>query len=421
MPAKLMTAAETTSSGAAPEASTPKALAFEMQRASHEGRPNDRLDALTSLRFFAAFAIVIQHSRGIFLPQDFLGSWLLDQAVSFFFVLSGFILFHVYQELPDRRTVAGFWLARVARIWPMHLLAFAVLMALAHNKFQVSGSDSTATLTANLLLVQAWIPSRAYYFSFNALSWTVSTELAFYLLFPLLIHRFRSTWPLKLLCAAGLLIGLTVICEIWQLPGYRDGYDGVTTHGLMYINPGSRLFEFVLGMCIGLWGHRFRPHPGSHVLLWTGAELLALGLMLWNVRYGVFYLISWTPLGLVPAVREWLLHAGGCLSFAVLIWVMAGEAGLIGRWLRLRPLVFLGEISYAIYMLHQVIITGYVMYWTPEPPLAVSWPWLIFVTFLLAVAAAAFFAVEQPARRAIKKLSPTMPQQRPSKLGPAKV
>jgi hypothetical protein len=77
-----------------------------------ETHPPAKLNALTSLRFFAAFAIVVEHSRGLLLPPDILTDWPLDQGVSFFFVLSGFILVYVYPEIQTSDLVLRFWTAR---------------------------------------------------------------------------------------------------------------------------------------------------------------------------------------------------------------------------------------------------------------------------------------------------------------------
>jgi peptidoglycan/LPS O-acetylase OafA/YrhL len=179
-----------------------------------------KLNALTSLRFFAALTIVVEHSRGTFLSERVLAAWPLDQAVAFFFVLSGFVLFHVYPDLPNRQAIVRFWLARVARLWPAHLGALLVLLLLAGNQmYRLLGTDSVPIIVANVLLVHAWIPLRDFYFSLNAVSWTISTEWAFYLLFPVLILGFKSTWHWKLLGAAALLVGLMIMCTVRGIPG----------------------------------------------------------------------------------------------------------------------------------------------------------------------------------------------------------
>jgi peptidoglycan/LPS O-acetylase OafA/YrhL len=82
-----------------------------------------RLSALTTLRFIAASGIVLHHLRGPLLPNDAFAAWPLDNAVSFFFVLSGFILAYTYPKLERPGAVRDFFVARIARIWPVHLVA----------------------------------------------------------------------------------------------------------------------------------------------------------------------------------------------------------------------------------------------------------------------------------------------------------
>jgi peptidoglycan/LPS O-acetylase OafA/YrhL len=87
------------------------------------------LRGLTSLRFFAAAMIVVGHGAGEFgfqLDADAL--FALNTGVSFFFVLSGFILYYNYPVLPDRAAVSRFYLARFARIWPLHFFALVLVL-----------------------------------------------------------------------------------------------------------------------------------------------------------------------------------------------------------------------------------------------------------------------------------------------------
>jgi peptidoglycan/LPS O-acetylase OafA/YrhL len=368
-----------------------------------------RLDALTSLRFFAAFAIVIHHNRGFLLPSETLAEWPLGQGVSLFFVLSGFILVHVYPELPSKEAVRGFWLARIGRIWPAHLVALTLVLIITGT--QTLGGHSPAIFLANLFMIHSWIPSREYFFSFNALSWTISTELGFYVLFPFLIYRFGATWMWKLLAAAALLLGIIVSCTIWKIPSYSDSYNGVTNFSLLYISPLGRLFEFVLGMSTALWWHRLRPLVGSNVWIWTLAEVAAVGAALWCMRYGTYYLIQMAQLTKLPVAQEWLIHAGSCFSFAALIWIMASGTGLIGRFFSSPLFVFLGEISYATYMLHQVMMDAYRNYlpWLPAIPHQLEF--LAFAAVLLVTSALVYLFIEQPLRTRIRSLGLRRKQQ----------
>ena len=126
-----------------------------------------KIESLTSLRFFAAAAVLLFHARGNFgLPTNFLAPFELTQGVSFFFVLSGFILAFVYPKLDEAGAKGRFLLARFARIWPMHL-ASLVLYLLLLNEYGYTG---LAPLAANLTLLQTWWSDQAWYFSYNAVA-----------------------------------------------------------------------------------------------------------------------------------------------------------------------------------------------------------------------------------------------------------
>jgi len=360
-----------------------------------------RLDALTSLRFFAALAILIHHARGILLPADTVYYlWPLDHGVSFFFVLSGFVLYFRYRDFSNAADIRSFLVARVARIWPAHIAALILLLLLLRPQSIAMG---TGPLIANILMIHAWIPNASYFFGYNSVSWSISTEFGFYLMFPLIVWGFPSNWWAKLLAAAAALVGLILLCAIAQIPNFRAGYSETSTLGILFVNPLARLFEFVVGMCAALAWLRYRPRLGSSAILWTIAEGSALALMLYYARFWhrtVVSLLSNSPL---PVAIEWAYHASSCLAFAVVIFVLAKGSGYIGRLLSKWPLVFLGEISYSIYLFHQILIRSYQQDFTGMlvPGIAM---FLLFSVILIAISTAAYFAIERPARTAIRKL-----------------
>lgn len=173
-----------------------------------------KLDQLTALRFFAALMIVIHHSADIFGIKAAGVNW--GQGVSFFFVLSGFILAYVYPRLDSKPEVLRFWRARVARIWPAYLFCFALGLLLVRYPW------GTTTALANLLMIQAWIPLSSFYFSYNAVSWSISTEALFYLAFPLLIYRWTDYWRMKLIGTAIFLVFLIYVTNSFDLPAYGE-------------------------------------------------------------------------------------------------------------------------------------------------------------------------------------------------------
>lgn len=304
-----------------------------------------KLAGLTSLRFFAALLVVFHHT----VPREqiewlpLVGTFCLDHGVSFFFVLSGFILTHVYL---DRETGwREFFVARIARVWPAHVAALLLGIALG-----IYSIGAFWRLPLNLALLHSWLPVQRSYFAYNAVSWSVSTELAFYLLFPLLISDFRRTWWWKLGGSLLLVAGVIACCEWLQVPGESAGRMAPTRTGLLCIWPVSRLFEFVLGMCVCLFFKRTCDAGGSR-WLWTCAEC---GIVVLAVANACSLRFLW---GTNPSLNEYLLHSSSSLSLAGVILVFAFGRGLVSATLRWTALVFLGEISYSIYLLHMLIFS----------------------------------------------------------------
>src|SRR4051812_31494401 len=168
--------------------------------------PRDNLPALTGLRGVGAVWVVLFHTwigRHQLVTSGYLG-------VDLFFILSGFILAHVYA---DRFTAPGayrrFLRARVARIYPLHIIMLMSLAALviAMPSFQLRFAPSEFRFTAAgfvacVFLVQDWLPRLEQ--TWNAPAWSLSAEWLVYLLFPIFIfttQRWRSA--VVALCLAG--------------------------------------------------------------------------------------------------------------------------------------------------------------------------------------------------------------------------
>jgi peptidoglycan/LPS O-acetylase OafA/YrhL len=372
-------------------------------------RPSPKkLEVLTSLRFFAAALIVVHHSRGGFgLPEHLGEPFNFGQGVAFFFVLSGFILAYVYPSLETfgRRR---FIFVRIARIWPAHV-ATLILWLLLLQPANAWDGHSLRILVANLFMVHAWIPLSEYYFSFNAPSWSISTEFAFYLCFLGLIPNWRGTWAPKLTLVFIVLVGMILFGNAWNVPAWTPtDTTGLTLDGLVYVSPFARLLEFTLGMSTALaWAH-LRSRVRFGLLVGTLLEVSLLGL----VAYTMYQSSHWAYLagGFGPigsAGRVWLVHAGfSCLPFAGLILVMAMELGLLSRLLAFPLLVLLGEISYSVYLIHQILLRYYARH---APALALIPGWIAYLVFWVLTLLAAYVTwtvVERPARRFLVGLWP---------------
>jgi peptidoglycan/LPS O-acetylase OafA/YrhL len=314
-----------------------------------------KIEALTGLRFFASAAIVVHHLNGrLGLPADFVAGFNLGQGVSLFFVLSGFVLTWRYPLLPTMDSVRRFWLARLARLWPIHSVLLLSMLVVGFNAMPAP-DGSHLPFFANLTLVQSWIPTSDYFFSFNPVSWSISTEAGFYVLFPFLIHRFAQTWHWKLLLALLVCLGMVALSVSLETPPFVYPDTGLVMEGLVYVNPLARVFEFVLGMCAALsyrtFGNRARSAVASVV------QGIALALLLFNVSLGQ---ALWGPLVHSigqPAVYWSVMSASPALPSALLILSLGFDRGILSRILRMRLFVYMGEISFAIYMTHYLVIT----------------------------------------------------------------
>lgn len=362
------------------------------------------LHALTTFRLIAAMVVVVFHSRGTLLPTAL--SVPGGEAVSFFFVLSGFIL--TYNYYLRGYSLKDFYAARLARIFPASILSIVACVLLLNPN--ATGQSLTPLITvSNLLLVQSLIPIPAYYFALNAVLWSVSVEVFFYLLFPALEHSLRSRAGRVVLIAGSLIAGFIMVglSATYHVPEFSaTTYHQTTWHGLVYINPLSRLKEFVIGMLAGAAMVRSRNSMvlgGCHRVLFTSLEILALFLLIWslpqisNQSMKMAIQISSAP-GIAALYISQMLTA---LVFAITILIFAAAKGWISRILTNRILVIGGEISFSVYLFHQILILWQYKYpwllgWCPT-----SYRFAVYLAAILLVSYAIWRWFECPMRRRI--------------------
>jgi peptidoglycan/LPS O-acetylase OafA/YrhL len=363
---------------------------------------NTKIDALTSLRFFAAAAIVVCHCPGHFGFPTTLGQpFELAQGVSFFFVLSGFILSLVYgrdlSEAPTWGARLKFIVARFARIWPLHVTTLVIMAFLLPDKWLASFTPGH--LFCSLTLIQAWIPEFATSFAFNSVSWSLSAELFFYLMFPLLILNYKQNWWKNLAYTFGAVLFFAVLSKVLKLPELTNY--GVSYHELMYVSPFTRLFEFALGISVFALSERIKSwYNARSVVTSTVFEVAALALVVFFAYKTLkisHALANFTGLG--EPFYTWLKYGGSaCLAFALLILVYSFQRGLVSRLLSIKPLVYLGEISFSVYLMHRMLLHYYYDHFSTIEGFA---PCALYWLVLLASSQLLYEFVECPFRSAI--------------------
>jgi len=360
--------------------------------ATRSARPTApaHLNALTGIRGVAAWLVVLYHIRlsltGI-LPADAIAVMAKGYlAVDLFFILSGFVLWYNYAERLQGGGLAEarlFLWRRIARIWPLHavILALFVLFALA---LAVTGRDTAgypfAELPLHLVLAQNW--GLTSELAWNHPAWSISTELAAYLLFPIVVSAVRwQRLPTPALLALA-LAQTVAIHLLFALGGHDDLGDAISSLGLWRC-----LIEFSLGnlLCL-LW------------LRWRGRKLAAAGAAAACAAVvATGWAFGWPETAFVPAA-----FAAGLMALAL------GKGALI-RALGSRVPVYLGEISYSTYLAHYFLFIVFKLFFV-DASLQVGWPGLAgFLVIVLLASVGFYHLVEKPAQWLFNRHRPRWP------------
>lgn len=344
------------------------------------------LKALTSLRFVAAAAILVFHT----LPSLEIGDAYpsLALGVSFFFVLSGFVLAYSYGQKP--RPWGEFLTHRFARVWPLHAVTAVLAMVM------MTGWPGLNVGAANLSLLHAWVPLKGYVFSVNPVSWSISAEAFFYAMFPAILLAKRPGWLLTFIGALSLVVVLIAGIGVEYISS-PDPW-GYSAHQVIHQGPIVRLFEFAFGVVAGrIFLTGFGRDASASVA--SALQVASVALVLSYAASSGPVLAGW-PFEFGRTLAVWYNQSGGFLAFALLIYAFALPQGTIARAISGRVMVRLGEISFALYMVHILVLhllnrSGIVASIGPVGAFVSA------VTLSLVSAYILWWLVEVPARRLI--------------------
>jgi len=325
---------------------------------------------------------------------------MLDHGVSFFFVLSGFILRYNYPSLHGVTEKYNFLVSRFARIWPAHLFFLVLFLCVGGYWRAWLQSPWLERFVLNALLLQSWVPVKETYFSYNNLAWSVSTELFFYVAFVVLINRANQWWPIFLLCAAAMILALAVVSLLLYLPDYASAPPhSMNTQGLLYVFPPARILEFFFGIAVFQLRQQFYATVSRIKASWvTVLELLAIALLVINMAITPTVL-GWLAFYTRPVMAEYWGHTSSFPWVGLVIFWFSLERGWCSRLLRHWFLVFLGEISYSLYLCHAMIYNLL----TRLERLEISFvlKQVVFWALILGLSTAVYVFVEKPLRRVL--------------------
>jgi len=401
------------------------------------------LRALTGLRLVAALLVVMFHFLTIH-PSPGAGPWQTIArlgarivasgytGVSFFFLLSGFILAYTYLDAHGRLRVtrSGFWWARFARIYPVYALAIGVSFVpyqqwgAWHEQFCVGGhpflegNRPLVTWLGAIFMLQAWLPCSM---TWNAPAWSLSVEAVFYLLFPLIaLGTARLRWRALLVCTVGawaLTLAAALAYLVLSLDASAMGAAWWERYWawIFYSNPLLRLPEFLIGIALGrLFVIRTALASRSAEPGRTRTGLLALLALAGRPQARHV-----TVLAAAAIVAIWCLGPLPLMLFnqilldplyAVLIYGLAFGEGPLAALFASSAIVLLGEASYAMYILHWPI-RYWLGHYVPRLPLGTP-PFLaastvyffVYLCVVIGLSLLSFRFVEQPARQVINQV-----------------
>lgn len=375
------------------------------------------IKALSGLRIVAAVWVVLFHFRPL-LEQSVPGfrsalAPVLNcgaQGVDLFFMLSGFVLTWNYLDRMGpsfqwRATLRFLWL-RLARVWPvylvtMHLAAMWIIFTLyvGHVPSEAAESLTAMNYLRQALMIQLWFVPYFDGSSWNGPAWSISAEWLAYLLFGVLVlvvFRIARSTRAR---------GLIVLAFVATLPPIML----LLATGQFYA-PWSWLprivMQFTAGALVCAAVRRLRP--GDRARRTAGVAALLIG----GAIVGILYWLDAHPM---PKVFD----SAGLVDilFVPLLFTLAIGTGSLPRLLSLRPVVYLGHISFSLYMVHELVHTSWD--WMVEqfelsltPDLGGKLIMVALFGVALLGAVMLYHLVEEPARKWMRSMmSPSSPAQ----------
>ena len=333
---------------------------------------------IDGLRALAVLAVIFYHA-GV---RGFTGGYV---GVDVFFVISGYLITQFLQSraMGEPRTMVGdFYLRRIRRILPALLVTCATVALLGWwllmpGELVLLGKQLTAA-PVFLSNLAAWSEGGGYFSHRNYLSsplrhlWSIAVEEQFYLLYPLLLVGLARYLPRRQVAVIAVLALLSLLLCIWA-SHHRAG--------LNYYALPTRAWELLLGGLLGLSAVAQRSPAVRDVT--AAAALAALAAAVW--RYDPAQLAYPGAYTLLP-----------CLATAALLMAGRGAGSVPNRLLAWPPLVFVGLISYSLYLWHLPLL-ALASYYSIGPLSALQRTGVLSATFALAVLS--WRLIEQPVRQ----------------------
>ena len=288
--------------------------------------------------------------------------WMWNVAVTgvtFFFLSSTFLLAmrHPFERL-TARGYGRFAVSHALRLYPLHWLGLALLVALGLVYYPSNIHWGPTALSA--LLIHSWFPAHDIHYGINPVAWYLCALLFCYLIYPFMAH-WLGRWRLryKVTLAVILAAALAIVLLPLDIPG-REA---------VFVNPLSHVLDIVVGLILIHLYHLLKARAGK-VSFGTATLIECGALLLLAVAIGINMATTWVKPW--EDVLIWLVPQGCILLVLALL---DGHEGAIGKVLLFKPLQWLGSISFEVYVLQ---FAAFHLFNYLLSPLAGHFGWLIY-------------------------------------------
>jgi peptidoglycan/LPS O-acetylase OafA/YrhL len=380
-------------------------VSFSLSHGSVNG--TNRLAPLTGLRGVAACSVLLAHAIDTaFVYEHTVQPFTARIAyfgMSLFFVLSGFVIHYNYSDLfnsePLKTALSRFYIARFARLYPLYAVGIFCSLPMIPLPY------APWIVISYLTMTQSWINAEMTVFPPD---WSISTEWFFYLVFiplTMILANLRRPMRVFIVFSIVIIVGFSITFALWRDPitAFADKWfwHGNTISAgswgwVYYFSPYVRIFEFISGM---LMAQAYKVRDTE----WLPSIVLPICLMWCGIVFISGWLPPWAPLeNLVPN----FIYAP---AIALVMLHVCKRKSWLSDALSSRPMVFLGEISYSIYIWSFFIMTMLSSMFASAHPITIAYfnsglKVIVICAVTVVMAYGSYALIEAPSRRWIREV-----------------
>lgn len=294
--------------------------------------------------------------------------------VAFFFLLSGFVMTHGYYDKIQSKDFIyrSFIVKRYCKLLPLHWItlvaaSFIVIASVFAHEFKL---ELIPEFLANLFLLQSWIPYPEYYLSFNSVSWYLADTVFFIAIFPFLARYVNNTKH-----------SIQYFLMVFALIAYASLLLFLPHHlyaPVIYIHPLVRLLDFIIGMYLALWVKKANGFIST-----TSHHNKKIGVLFEVVSFALIALSVIVSITLQGEYRMYSCCYWPFICLLIVTSLLSASYGG-GYLLKSKPLIWLGEMSFTFYMVHQLVIRYANIIYSFVVPIEQFWMQVI-VNFILSL------------------------------------